>query len=158
MIDSSEIPIGARPMPSDEPRSASVLERLLWVCLAAGGIAVLVVAAWIEPNPSGHGTHTQLGLPPCGFLALTGFPCPGCGLTTAFAYGVRGQWWLAGASNPLGLALFLIACATVPFGILGVVRGWSFAAVIGRLSLDRWALAVAGCGVVLWVVRFASAL
>ncbi len=144
-------------MPSNEPRSASGLERLLWACLAIGGIVVLVVAAWIEPDPSGYGTHTQLGLPPCGFLALSGFPCPGCGLTTAFAHGVRGQWWLAAASNPLGLVLFVIVCATVPMGILAVARGWSFAAVINRLLLDRWALAVAGCGVVLWVVRFASA-
>ncbi len=145
-------------MPSDEIRSTSVAERLLWASLAVGGLAVLIAAAWLEPDPSGYGTHMQLDLPPCGFLALTGYPCPGCGLTTAFAYGVRGQWWLAGASNPLGLVLFLMVCATVPISILALVRGWSFATVIDRLSLDRWALAVAGCGVVLWVVRFASAL
>jgi hypothetical protein len=142
----------------NELRSASRLERLLWASLAAGGVAVLVVAGSIEPDPSGYGTHTQLGLPPCGFLALTGFPCPGCGLTTAFAYGVRGQWWLAGASNPIGLILFLVVCATVPLGILAGARGWSFATMRGRLSLDRWALAIAGCGIVLWVVRFALAL
>ncbi|MDH3199688.1 MAG: DUF2752 domain-containing protein [Myxococcales bacterium] len=145
-------------MPSDATRSPSVAERLLWASLAAGGFAVLVTAAWIEPDPRGYGTHTQLGLPPCGFLALTGSPCPGCGLTTAFAYAARGQWWLAGTSNPLGLVLFLIVCATVPMSVLAIVRGWSFAATVDRLSLDRWALAVAGCGVVLWVVRFASAL
>ncbi|MDH3727015.1 MAG: DUF2752 domain-containing protein [Myxococcales bacterium] len=145
-------------MASDETRSASIAGHLLWGCLAAGGIAVLAAATWIEPDPRGYGTHTQLGLPPCGFLALTGFRCPGCGLTTAFAYGIRGEWWLAGTSNPLGLALFLIVCATIPISVLAIVRGWSFAAVVDRLSLDRWALATAGYGVVLWVVRFAAAL
>lgn len=158
MVESSATPIGARPMASNETPATSVAEPLLWGCLAAGGIAVLVAAAWIEPDPRGYGTHTQLGLPPCGFLVLTGFPCPGCGLTTAFAYGIRGQWWLAGTSNILGLALFLIVCATVPISILAIMRGWSFAAVVDRLSLDRWALTAAGCGVALWVVRFAAAL
>ncbi len=145
-------------MASDRASSSSVAERLLWGCLAVGAIAMLVAAAWIDPDPRGYGTHTQLGLPPCGFLALTGSRCPGCGLTTAFAYGVRGQWWLAGTSNPLGLVLFLIVGATVPVGILGALRGWSFAAVVDRLALDRWALVVAGCAVALWVVRFASVL
>ena len=145
-------------MPSHETRSTSVAERVLWGCLAVGGLAVLCAALWIEPDPRGYGTHTQLGLPPCGFLTLTGFPCTGCGLTTAFSYGVRGQWWLAGTANPLGLVLFLIVCATIPISVLAVVRGWSFAAVVDRLSLNRWALAVAGCGVVVCVVRFASAL
>lgn len=145
-------------MPSREARPASVSERVLWGCLAVAGLVVLFAAIWIEPDLRGYGTHTQLGLPPCGFLILTGFPCPGCGLTTAFAYGVRGQWWLAGTSNPLGLILFLIVCAMIPVSVLAAVRRWSFASVVERLSLNRWALAVAGCGVAVWVVRFASAL
>lgn len=144
-------------MRSRDRDSASIVERILWGCLALGGLAVLGAATSIEPDPRGYGTHMQLGLPPCGFLTFTGFPCPGCGLTTAFAHGVRGQWWLALAANPLGLVLFLIVCAAVPIGILAAVRSWSFALVIERLSLNRWALAVAGCGVVVWVIRFASA-
>ena len=31
------------------------------------------------------GTHQQLGLPPCNFVTLTGYPCPACGMTTSFA-------------------------------------------------------------------------
>jgi hypothetical protein len=124
--------------------------------VAVGSVAVLVVAAILEPSPSGYGTHTQLGLPPCGFLLLTGSPCPGCGLTTAFAHGVRGDWALAVGANPLGLALFLVVCCCVPLGLLAALRGWSLDSVVQRFSLSRWALAIAGCAAVLWVARFAA--
>ena len=118
---------------------------------------VLAIAAWLEPDPAGHGTHTQLGLPPCGFLTLTGLPCPGCGLTTAFAHGIRGQWWLAASANPLGLALFLVVCASIPVGVAAALRGWSLEAVIDRLSLDRWALAVVGSAMFVWAARLVVA-
>ena len=116
----------------------------------------LVVAALLEPSPSGFGTHTQLGLPPCGFLLLTGSPCPGCGLTTAFAHAIRGSWGLALSANPLGLALFFVVCCCVPLGLIAATRGWSLDSIIERFALGRWALAMAGCAVVLWVVRFAA--
>ena len=135
-----------------------VSQRLLWLGIAAGSLAVLAVAAGIEPDLRGYGSHTQLGLPPCGFLLLTGAPCPGCGLTTAFAHGIRGQWAMAASANPLGLALFLIACACIPLGVTAALRSWSLGDVIDRFRLDRWALAVAGCAIVAWVVRFAVAI
>ncbi|MCA9610613.1 MAG: hypothetical protein KC619_33690, partial [Myxococcales bacterium] len=50
---------------------------LTWAVLFSGPLAVLVTAAMLTPSPEGHGTHTQLGLPPCGFLVYTGYPCPG---------------------------------------------------------------------------------
>ena len=37
------------------------------ICSALG------VAAWLEPAVAGHGTHEQLGLEPCTFLALMPF-------------------------------------------------------------------------------------
>ena len=136
----------------------SLSQRLLWWAIAVGSIAVLSLAAAIEPDARGYGTHTQLGLPPCGFLLLTGSPCPGCGLTTAFAHGIRGQWAMAASANPLGLTLFLIVCACVPLGVAAAWRGWSLDDVVERFGLNRWALALAGCAVVVWVVRFAAAL
>lgn len=133
-------------------------QRLLWLGIAAGSLAVLAVALAIEPDVRGYGTHTQLGLPPCGFLLLTGSPCPGCGLTTAFAHGVRGQWSMAASANPLGLALFFVVCACIPLGVTAALRSWSLGDVVDRFGLNRWALAVAGCAIVVWVVRFAVAL
>jgi hypothetical protein len=130
---------------------------LLWWLLVGCSLLLLFTAAVIEPDVRGFGTHTQLGLPPCGFLTLTGVPCPGCGLTTAFSHGIRGQWSLAASANPLGLALFLAVCASIPLGILAAVRGWSVDVLIERFALNRWALAVAGCAVAMWVVRLAEA-
>lgn len=132
--------------------------RLIWLGIVAGSIAVLAVALAIEPDVRGYGTHTQLGLPPCGFLLLTGSPCPGCGLTTAFAHGIRGQWSMAASANPLGLALFFVVSACIPLGLAAALRSWSIGEVVDRFGLNRWALAVAGCAIVVWVVRFAVAL
>ncbi|MDH4282303.1 MAG: DUF2752 domain-containing protein [Myxococcales bacterium] len=133
------------------------LQRLLWWGVAGGCLIALAGAAALEPDVRGYGTHTQLGLPPCGFLLLTGSPCPGCGLTTAFAHAIRGQWLLAAGANPLGLVLFVVVCCCVPMSVTAALRGWSVDAVIQRFALSRWALAVAGCAVVVWVVRLAAA-
>lgn len=142
----------------NEALSGPLSERLLWLGITAGSLAVLAAALAVEPDVRGYGTHTQLGLPPCGFLLLTGSPCPGCGLTTAFAYGVRGQWSMAASANPLGLALFFVVCACIPLGVTAALRSWSLGEVIDRFGLNRWAIAVAACAIVLWVVRFAVAL
>jgi hypothetical protein len=41
--------------------------------------------------------------------------------------------------------------------VTAALRGWPVDAVIQRFALSRWALAVAGCAVVVWVVRLAAA-
>lgn len=73
-----------------------------------GGL--LVVSRWLEPDPSGHGTHLQLGLLPCSFYVLTGLPCPLCGATTSFALMADGRPWDAFFNQPF--ATFLaVSCA-----------------------------------------------
>ena len=141
----------------DSPSTAPLSQRLIWWAIVGGCVLVLAAAAAIEPDSRGYGTHTQLGFPPCGFLLLTGSPCPGCGLTTAFAHGIRGQLSLAATANPLGLALFLVVCLCIPLGVTAALRGWSLDAAIERFSLNHWGLALAGCAVVIWVVWFAAA-
>ncbi len=142
---------------TDRPPTNS-LSRGLWWSLALGAGVVLVAAAMVEPDVRGYGTHTQLGLPPCGFQLLTGLPCPGCGLTTAFAHAIRGEWISASGANPLGMLLFLLVCLAVPFSVLGALRGWSLDILFERFALGRWALAFAGSSIALWVVRLVAAL
>ena len=146
-----------KPTASDALPRRSLCSALWWT-LAFGCALVLGAAAMLEPDARGYGTHTQLGLPSCGFRFLTGLPCPGCGLTTAFAYAIRGEWLLASSANPLGMLLFVLVCATVPLSIAGALRGWSLDTLFERFFLGRWALAVAGCGVALWAARLADAL
>lgn len=97
--------------------------RLYAAGILAGTVAILAVAARLHPNQQGMGTHRELGLPPCGFVLATGYPCPTCGMTTAFACAVRGQFRSALRSQVAGLTLALgTAIAGVLAGI-ALVRG-----------------------------------
>lgn len=74
------------------------------------GVLLLVIicfsiAARLTPSASGYGTHRQLGYPACLMPLLTGHPCPTCGMTTAFAYAIRGQLLSAFHAQPAGFAL-----------------------------------------------------
>jgi hypothetical protein len=83
--------------------------RLKAAGITLSGLALMLLARSIEPDPQGFGSHQQLGLPECGFYQRTGYPCPTCGMTTAFAYMVRGRPIQAFITQPAG-ALAALAC------------------------------------------------
>lgn len=85
--------------------------------------AVLLVAMSLRPDPRGHGTHRQLGLPPCTFVGLFGHRCPSCGMTTSWAHMVRGQLGGAVRANVGGTLLAMIAITAVPWTILSAACG-----------------------------------
>lgn len=91
--------------------------RLVSGGLALSAFSLLSVAAWLEPSTAGHGTHRQLGLPPCTFLSLTGQPCPMCGATTTFALMAEGRVWEGFWNHPLGALLFLATLGVVGVGL-----------------------------------------
>lgn len=103
-------PILVRGAPSDR---ANVRKRAVLVAIACG--VLLGVAAWLHPDERGFGTHTQLGIAACPNAA--DFPCPTCGMTTAFAYAVRGRMLSAIATQPAGglfaLGVMLVFAASV---------------------------------------------
>lgn len=79
----------------------------------AAGVALLcltplALAAFLTPAAAGHGTHAQLGMPPCGWAMYFNKPCVTCGMTTAFAHAVRLHLWSAWLAQPMGLALALL--------------------------------------------------
>ena len=86
--------------------------RLPAALLACGCAAPLLIGAWLTPDPSGVGTHTQLGMLPCGFKVGTGLPCATCGMTTAFSHAANGDLLSAFVTQPAGAALALL-CAVV---------------------------------------------
>jgi hypothetical protein len=94
---------------------------MLLAALALAG--VLGVARWLEPDPKGFGTHTQLGLPPCYFAQVTGQLCPSCGMTTAFAWFARGRLDQAWRANPAGCLLAPACLALVPWLAAGAALG-----------------------------------
>ncbi len=120
--DSSDNPLAyARPV-----TRARITRLRLWAAaVLVGASAVLGLARWLKPDPRGFGTHEQLGGGPCGMMWRTGFPCPTCGMTTAFAHTVRGQWLQAAWAQPAG---FVLALGTIGAALVSV---WVL--VTGRL-------------------------
>jgi hypothetical protein len=129
------------------------VRRSVWTLVAAGAGAVLWIARALEPDARGHGTHEQLGLPPCGFLELTGIPCPGCGLTTAFAHLARADVVAAFEANPGALPLFAVTLFAVPFAAAGAVTARRFEPVVVNRTTSRVAILVVAALVLGWVLR-----
>ena len=151
---------------TDARSTAAVLEvararvalrtRLGWLVLFAGPLTVVILAALLHPDPAGVGTHQQLGLPPCGFLFVTGYPCPACGLTTAFAHMVRAEFIGAALANPFGILLFLVTVAIIPVAGLGLVRGWPVFETLDRLQFEKWALLLVVTSLLVWVTKLCT--
>jgi hypothetical protein len=138
----------------DRAPSSHVL-RLLWAAIGAAALGVLVLARWLQPHPSGVGTHMQLGLPACGFLRLTELPCPTCGLTTSFAHMARLQFTPALHAHWLGPLSFALTV------VVAVVCAWGFATampaapLMKRLRLWRLLAIIAAGALAAWMVRVA---
>lgn len=102
--------------------SNRTLARAPSVLLALGCGGVLGLATWLEPSPTGHSTHLQLGLSPCTFLSWTGLPCPMCGATTTFALMADLRWGDAFRNQPFAVLLFFMTVATFVVSLSEVVR------------------------------------
>lgn len=72
----------------------------LWLAVTFVGVFLLT------PDPAGHGTHRQLGLPPCPSVLLFDRPCPGCGLTTSFTATMHARLAEAFRAHPFGPVLY----------------------------------------------------
>jgi hypothetical protein len=95
--------------------------------LVAGGAflaGLLIVARLLPPDPRGFGTHERLAFcSPCGFRAMTGWPCPTCGMTTSWSHYTRGEFGRALRANPGGLLLAMLATVVAPWSLLSGIRG-----------------------------------
>jgi Protein of unknown function (DUF2752) len=113
-------------------------DRAGWVIL---GVAVLVAAAFFlrEMGPSG-----LPWLPGCTFHWLTGWYCPGCGMTRAAHAVLNGEILQAFRFNPLGMLLLPLASAGLALEILGWVRGRPLGFRLSVGSKGGW--------VILWLI------
>jgi hypothetical protein len=118
------------------------------------GVLVMVgVGLYLTPEPAGHGTHQQLGLPPCTIYYLTGRPCPSCGLTTSVSAILHGQFGLAWRANPMGFVIVAGALAVAINSLLALFWGRSV-----RIENTRFTVLLLGL-LAIWLlhgaVRFA---
>lgn len=105
---------------------------------------LLAVAGLALVTPSDDGPTI------CPFALCTGMACPGCGMTRAASYLVRGDWGLALRYHPL-----------VPLTALAAIAGWAWfllrvSGKAGPLSSRTLNLILIGSGAALlgvWVVR-----
>ena len=119
----------------------SQTERLALALLMGCLVAVLGVAAWLTPDPSGMGTHEQLGFPPCTSVSLLGLRCPACGMTTSWALMSEGRIAEALSANTGGAMLFVIAWLSVPWlgwicakGSVQARQAWGIFALSGTVA------------------------
>lgn len=143
------------------PTPHTTSSRFLALIVAVVLLCLLIVAAWLEPAAKGHGTHEQLrlravGLQTCTWVALTGRPCPTCGMTTAFAHAANGDLFAATRAQPMGAVLALVSATGfwAAFHVLwaGSAAGTAFLALLGRRTL--WiSLALLGGS---WVYKIAT--
>jgi len=139
--------------PAEAGIGAQIFGRLVWLFFFSAPAIVFAIAVMLTPNPVGHGTHTQLGLPPCGFLVVTGLPCPGCGLTTCFSYMVRGDVVGAATANPFGVMLWLVSAAVMVLGAVGFIRGLPVIDTLDRMQADKWAILLSVSSLTVWGVK-----
>jgi hypothetical protein len=102
--------------------------RLGLLVVALGLAGVFAIAFWLNPydaagRPRRMATHTQLGMPPCNFVVLTGKPCPACGMTTSFALLVRGDMTASLRANWAGTLIAAIWAATMIWALVGTIVG-----------------------------------
>ena len=88
---------------------------LFW--LGVNGFAI-----YLNPSPYGHGTHQELGLPPCPSVLLFNRPCPGCGLTTSFTAFIHGDFSQSFHAHPLGPFLYLTFSLFAILAMYGFVK------------------------------------
>ncbi|MDG2423642.1 MAG: DUF2752 domain-containing protein [Phycisphaerales bacterium] len=121
-----------RSYPSMPPDRVSA--RWLGLVVAVLGLALLVIAATLQPADAGLGTHRALGLPECNWISTMDLPCPTCGMTTAFSHTVRGHWIQAFRAQPLGLVFCIVAAMAVLGGLWTALTG----APLGSLVTAVW--------------------
>jgi hypothetical protein len=127
--------------------------RVGLLTLAIGLTVVLATAGRLQPDPRGYGTHEQLGRPPCAILKLTGKPCPSCGLTTSFAWFVRGDLARSWRANPAGPFAAAVCLCLIPWLSASAARGRPLGVRSAGETLTVVAVVAAVLTVLMWLVR-----
>jgi hypothetical protein len=150
---------GSAPGGRNDRRSGTASPRLRTAArvglltLALGMTVVLATAGQLQPDPRGYGTHEQLGRPPCAILRLTGRPCPSCGLTTSFAWFVRGNLARSWQANPSGPFVASACVCLIPWLVASATGGRPLGVRSAGETLTVVAVVATVLIVLTWLVR-----
>jgi hypothetical protein len=120
--------------------------RVTLLLMAAGFVTVFAIALWLKPySPDGRplrmATHTQLGLPECNMVLMTGKPCPACGLTTSFALLMHGDLPASIQANWVGTVMAGYWLVLIPWAVFSAIRGHLLGVRSGE-ALLTWSVGV----------------
>lgn len=116
----------------------------------------LLVAAGLDPNPAGIGTHCQLGMAPCGFVEQAGLPCATCGMTTAVALAADGRLIDAVRVQPAGATLAVVAAAVALLAAWSLLSGMRLTPVWDALWNLRSFVAASVLVLGAWLYKIAA--
>jgi hypothetical protein len=134
-------------------RRAEAGERIVAGAAALGALAVLCVAHFLRADPAGLGTHTQLGLPECGWITAAGIPCMTCGMTTAFAHAANARFIDSFLAQPMGLLLALATASAFWIGLFIAVTGSPLGSTLSRLLTWRVIGILLLIGTLAWIAK-----
>jgi hypothetical protein len=130
--------------------------RLIAAVVALVCAGVLAVATQLTPASAGLGTHEQLMLPPCGWIAIMDTPCPTCGMTTSFAYAADGRLLAALRAQPLGCLLAVATAMTLIIATYIAITGSPITRYLVRLWTPRSGWYLAGLVIAAWTFKVLS--
>jgi hypothetical protein len=136
----------------------TVVSRVGAGIVSASCLAVLCVAAWLQPSHSGIGTHRQLGLEACAFKLRTCLPCPSCGYTTAFAFFAHGNLVASVYTQPMGALLALSAAGMVWVGFYIAITGRPVHRLFKMLPSHYYLMPLLAFALLAWGWKIALAL
>ena len=141
------------PVTGSQSAELSRRSRFFAAIVGVGLLAALLLASQLRPDPRGWGTHEQLGLPPCSFLAVIGKRCPACGMTTAWAHATHARLADALRANAAGTLLAAVALVVAPGALIVAARGKRPAWQPGETTIAGLAVVLTGLVLFEWMIR-----
>jgi hypothetical protein len=133
------------------PTHLTTFARLLAFAISIACLAVLMIAAWLEPSPTGIGSHRRMGLEPCQFELRTGVPCITCGMTTSFAYFVRGQLLASLYVQPMGSILALTTALIFWTALYVALTGRPVHRITRFIPMKAWLIPLFTLTILAWM-------
>lgn len=157
MTESPVQPDPRTPPTSPAPREPRAIgPRTLGGISAVVAVAPLLIGAGLTPSPEGHGTHTKLGMPSCGWVQAFDKPCPTCGMTTAVTHAAHGDLIGSFLVQPAGMLFAVVAAMAFWCGLHSLVSGADTVRLVGKTFKGRLLWAIGGILLAAWAYKMVT--